>query len=847
MRNFSILFFSFIAYITIQAQNLYFKHLGIPDGLSQVCIHAIFQDEFGAVWIGTSEGLNRYNGNSVLAFPLNNASQKIFNSSIEKINGNKNGALYLISEGDLISVNLYTQEVIKIREKGVYNLFCEKDTLWVACNNGLYYYTPQGKKLSLFNKPTDKITNLHIDNDTIWAISSTALYRILKNNPDDITKITDFNNGSCIFVDKQHNIWIGGWSGLYCFTPSQTLTHYTSNDTPKTISHNQIRDIIEDNYGNIWIGSFKGIDCYHPESDSWTHYTEYGVSPNTLSHCSILSLCKDIQGNIWAGTYYRGVNIFNPNPSSDYFYHADPLKKDWLNFPVTGKMAEDKKGNLWICTEGGGLHSLNHTTGKFTQYTYQPENSQSLGSNNLKSILYHAKEDKLYIGTHLGGMYILDLKTQKGHRLTHKTYDIQSFPYDIVNEIQKYKDGLIVLTQGGVSFMDIHKEKFLPLSNVPEISQVLNQKFAYETFLIDSRERLWLGHVKGGVTSVNLKNNQITYYKLDSLKQSGVSQIFEDSQGEIYICTIGSGIFHFLNHKNLFETYNTSNQSIPNNFCYYLSNSNKPNNLYLIHGKGLSIFNTQNGKTESTFRFFNQTYSLGSSLFKDSKGRLYIGGTNGLAVIQEQTLNTTPPVTSCFFDRLFVYNQEILPGDSTKILSCILDKTKTLNLSYNQNNITIEFSTFNHFNDFYQSFEYFLQGFDNSWNQTHGRNITYTNLPPGNYKLRLRPTVLNQETTQEAELNIHIAPPYYASPWAYAIYIFCTLGIILLVINFIIKQTFLRSSLKFERKEKERIEELNQLKINFFTNISHEFRTPLTLILSQLETLLQTDFKRSHS
>ena len=295
MRNFAILIFCFIAYITIQAQDLYFKHLGIPDGLSQVCIHTIFQDEFGAVWIGTSEGLNRYNGNNVLAFPLTNAEKKIFNSNIGRISGNRNGTLYIISEGDLLGINLYTQKVEKIRDKGVYNLFCEKDTLWITCTDGIYYYTQQEKKLSLFTQKPNKITNLYIDNDTIWAINSTALYRISRKNPNDITKAADFNNGSCIFVDKKHNIWIGGWNGLYRFTPSQTLIHYTSNDTPRTISHNQIRDIIEDNYGNIWIGSFKGIDCFHPESNFWTHYTEYGVSPNTLSHCSILSLCKDIQ------------------------------------------------------------------------------------------------------------------------------------------------------------------------------------------------------------------------------------------------------------------------------------------------------------------------------------------------------------------------------------------------------------------------------------------------------------------------------------------------------------------------------------------------------------------------
>lgn len=266
--------------------------------------------------------------------------------------------------------------------------------------------------------------------------------------------MASFNNDAkCLFVDHSNNVWIGSWSGVYRFSPSQNIiTHYTN--ARGELSHNQIRCINEDNSGNIWIGTFRGIDCYHPQTNSWSHYTEYGDSPNTLSHNSILALHKDKQGNIWAGTYFGGVNIFNPEVERNYFYHANPLRTDWLNFPVVSKMTEDLSGNLWICTEGGGLNQLNLQTGKFTHYTHQPGNPQSIGSNNLKSIYFDPETEILYVGTHFGGLYIFDTRTKKGHSLHHQKDDPSSLPHDIVNSIQPYREGLLLLTQGGVVYMD---------------------------------------------------------------------------------------------------------------------------------------------------------------------------------------------------------------------------------------------------------------------------------------------------------------------------------------------------------------------------------------------------------
>ena len=190
---------------------------------------------------------------------------------------------------------------------------------------------------------------------------------------------------------------------------------------------------------------------------------------------------------------------------------------------------------------------------------------------------------------------------------------------------------------------------------------------------------------------------------------------------------------------------------------------------------------------------------------------------------------------------MFIFNEEICLNDQSGILTDILAKTSDIYLSYKQNNITVEFASFNYNNDRNRLFEYRLEGFDKAWTQTTGTTITYTNLPPGEYILRARPLAGKENLDEEVHLNIHVSAPFYATVWAYFFYLLCLLGVMIAFIRFKTRQAALKSSLEFERKEKERIEELNQVKLRFFTNISHEFRTPLTLILGQIEVLMQMD------
>ncbi len=553
-----------------------------------------------------------------------------------------------------------------------------------------------------------------------------------------------------------------------------------------------------------------------------------------------------MQGNIWVGTYYGGVNVFNPSKTSNHFYYAEPLQEDCLSFPVVGKMAEDSSGRLWICTEGGGLNCYNADTGIFTRYQHRKGDASSVGSNNLKSIFYRKENERLYVGAHLGGIFVLDLKSNKGHTLHNIVGDPTSLPHEIVNDIQEYKDGLALLTQGGVAFMDPVTEKFSPLSNDVNVRKLLNKRYAFETFLIDSRQRMWLASVNGGVICVDLPSSKITEYAMDTNNPSSIGRfkvvhIFEDSRGSVFFCTIGSGIYEYQEGEQSFKSYSTSNQCLPSDYCYYICESVEDHRLFILHGKGLSIFNREKGEVENTYHLFNQTYSQGSALYLDKNGTLFISGTNGLALFQKQSLYALPSKNLLNFDKLFIFNEEICPNDQSGILTDILAKTSDIYLSYKQNNITVEFASFNYNNDRNCLFEYRLEGFDKAWTQTTGTTITYTNLPPGEYILRARPLAGKENLDEEVHLNIHVSAPFYATVWAYFFYLLCLLGVMIAFIRFKTRQAALKSSLEFERKEKERIEELNQVKLRFFTNISHEFRTPLTLILGQIEVLMQMD------
>lgn len=833
---FITLFFS----INIYSQNLYFKHLGINDGLSQISIPSIYQDEYGVMWIGTTEGINRYNGISMIKRLDKNDENRWFNRNITKITGNKNGDLFFITGNNLIKSELKTFDALCIKDK-VNDIFSEKDTLWIAASDGIYYYdgdkTNQFFSLKSQNNNT-RFVSIYAKGQNIYAATTAGVYIVDRNN-GRLLNVNENLNGTIrnIFIDSVNNIWVATWNGVYKIASDNGIEKFTSANSQGNITHNQARAILEDDLGNIWIGTYRGLDCYNINTGKWKHFIQHGESSNTLSHNSILSLYKDNNGNIWAGTYFGGISIFNPNPDSVNFYHSSSIRENWLNFNVVGEMAKDSDDNLWICTEGGGINILNLNSGEFRHLKHIADDFSTPGSNNLKSIYFDSESAKIYIGTHLGGLYVYDTKLNKGYRVKHN-----GLSNDIINKIIPYKNGLLLHTQSkGIVYMDTSTDILSELQLDDEARKILNKRYAYETIALDSRNRLWLGHANGVVTCVNLDNSHIEQYELDPIRKSCISYIYEDTRGEIYVCTLGSGLYHYINHKNVFLSTSLDSGTITNEYCYCICASREKNYLYVLHSEGLALFDAVNDKIIYSSRIFNQSYGHGSRIYRD-ENNLYIGGTNGLSVIKEKGLLYDRIERKIYFDRLFIYNNEITSGDCTNILSDVLSATKKLSLKHNQNNITFEISSYSYLYNINNSYEYKLHGFDNSWNISTSNRITYTNLPYGNYRLEVK-SVLPEEisTTPTNSIDICITPPFYATSLAYIFYVIIVILVLGAVVAVIIRQTSLRTSLVYERAEKERIEDLNKMKINFFTSISHEIRTPLTLILGQIESLLHSD------
>jgi len=404
-------------------KDIYFYHLTPRDGLSQMSILSIYQDEFGAIWFGTTEGLDRYNGASIDNFkPSENDG--ISNNTIQYATGNKSGSLYLIGGNDLVHFDINTSKMRLLKPK-IDEIRYVDNVLWVTKGDSIFTYSDTDNNFNLYssgNRINEKIsTILPISSKELWIGTDSGVYKITDGKYEKIFLPSNSIQTSYLFLDSKKNLWIGTKSnGIYIIDTEKKITHKNSNKGTNTISDNQIRCIEEDNLGNIWIATFYGLNKYDPKLSEWQSYVHDNTKQYSISHSSVFSLYKDKQGTIWIGTYFGGVNYFNPETDSFYFYGSSSLNMSSVSFPYVGNMVEDKHGNLWICTEGGELNSINLKTRKVSKYQMKDDSKRNERYNQ-KSIWYDQQNDVLYIGIHNGGLSIFDLKT-KQNRIKNTFY-----------------------------------------------------------------------------------------------------------------------------------------------------------------------------------------------------------------------------------------------------------------------------------------------------------------------------------------------------------------------------------------------------------------------------------------
>lgn len=839
------------AFANVYGQNITFNHLTTDDGLSQFSVNSLYVDENGILWIGTREGLNRYNGDDIQTYKLQkNNPNSLFCNTVSRITGNHNGKIYLLCTEGVAEFNLATQKFTTLIQGNINSIYYN-DGLFIGKKNEIYRYNEETGNFDLYYQLPDRnleIVCIHINKDVLWLGTTTNGVYCLNIDKKELTHPIQKGNITSFYQDSESELWIGSWEeGLFRVKADGTIENfkYNAKDT-HSLSSNFVRACCEDNLGNIWIGTFNGLNRYNKITGLFQNHTANDTQADGLTHSSIWCIVKDNQGTLWLGTYFGGVNYFNPEYEIYTRYSYSSNEKKGLSNPVVGRTIEDKDDNLWIGTEGGGLNYYNRRTREFKWYRPQ-EGRNSISHNNVKALYYDADKEIIWIGTHLGGLNKLDIRS--GH-FTHYRMEEgnpNTLPSDIIRDIIPYKSLLIIATQNGVCLFDPAngqcQQLFKDSKEGKSIKMVADVTF-------DSEGTLWIAATGEGVFSYRFNTCKLTNYRHDatnpnSLSNNNVNNITQDSKGNLWFSTSGSGLDLYRPATNDFENFDKERNGLASDCIYETQESPSSGKLLLITNEGFSIFNYKN-KTFNNYSAengFPLTAVNENALCVTCDGEIFLGGIQGMISFHEMELNFTPKPYKIILSRLIVNGREISVGDKTGILQHSLCHTGEITLNADQSMFSIEFATSNYIPANKDDIIYRLEGFSNEWTSTRGlHTITYTNLNAGTYTLLIKPEGKDENLCPQAQLTIHVLPPYYKTTLAYFIYIIITGAVLWYLIRAYKSKIKLRESLKYEQKHIQDVEALNQSKLRFFTNISHEFRTPLTLIVAQVETLLQLQY-----
>lgn len=866
-----------------------FSRLDITNGLSDNQVNCIFKDEKGFVWFGTTSGLNRYDGSKFKIFKRDNKNtNSLAENHVVRIEQGPDNKLWIFTHSNLSIYNPETEKISNniTAEASLYNIFTSyithvrKDAagrFWFITDNaGLYCYNPANRSTFFYSTLPSSKARLHSSNvmdvvitpqNNVWLLYSDAFMEELNTGTNKITRRYDgFAKANSLrpsnytlLLDNKSNIWIssdGAPIGAFSYnTITNSLTHY-SKDTPQArLNSNVINSIVQADDNKIWLGSdHGGANIIDPKTNKVSFIMSKPDDAKSLSGNS-LNLYKDNSGIIWAGTFKQGVN----------YYHSGimqfPLFKHFSSDPKSlpsgdvNTFAEDDKNNLWIGTNNNGLIYFNRANNTFTQFKHNPADANSI-ANDIIIKLYIDKQHKLWIGTYFGGLDCYDGKRFTHYR--HNPNDPGSIGDDRIYTIMEdHKGEMWVGTfAGGYNVFDPKTNSF----KHPKYS--MNSEYTaiiYE----DKDKNKWIGRDKG-VDVIDYKTNKVRHYlsqpkNLNSLVGNDVNAITQDKRGLIWIGTKdGLSILDTKtnNFLNIEEGINLPANNVSNII------EDKEGKMWVSTTNGLAKIQLSRVDGKYKFRINNyneldglqgRAFNLYSALRLKS-GELVFGGINGFNIFDPAIVNTFKPKPNLIFTDLHFFNKSVTVGDTVNgsvVLTKALSETKELTLAHNQNVFDIEFAACDYFNPDKIKFEYKLEGFDKGWITVAGNNrkATYTNLDGGDYVFKVR--TQNASLDDTISLNITVKPPFLKSPVAYVSYIVILVGgllyirhrgILKLKREFDTRQAKMEAERKIaqEREEARRMHQLDLMKIKFFTNVSHEFRTPLSLILSPIDNLIKT-------
>ncbi|WP_169304425.1 hybrid sensor histidine kinase/response regulator transcription factor [Pedobacter frigoris] len=836
-----------------------FNSLTIENGLSQNSVLSITQDKQQFMWFGTNHGLNRYDGYQFKIY-LNDPtdSESVSSNSISCVFNDSKGRLWV---GTSKGLNKYDKNrdaftrISKTSGSGLSNnaINCiyedDQKNLWIGTSSGLNLLAHGSRKFKSFffgNKEAgnrqNQIYSIFKDNEgDLWLGTVTGLIRMsLKKghfnnrifrsnkNPESISS----NYITSINADAQQNLWIGTDNGLNLYNKAtRTFTVYKHNaQDPNTIVHNDIRKINPDKKGMLWISTQEGLSILNPVAKTFTNYQHDPEVKSSLSHNSTHDIFFDITGNVWIGTYYGGVNMVSPYAKVFYVYENSKIRPS-ISSNIISSIVEDAKQNLWIGTEGGGLDYFDRKNNIYQHYKISSIPGAGPSSNLIKTI-HKSRDGNLLIGTHHGGLNVFDPTTRRFQNIINIGNNNTASTSEIVAINETSNGDIWIGSHSGLTNLKRTNGVYDHITTKSPVEKLLSNK-RIEVIFEDKDKNVWIG-TTGGLFVYDYHTGKVTsHFKnevdLNALQSDHINCLLQDTEGKIYIGTYYGGVSVYDPLSKKFKTYTEKNS---------LSNNNV---LAMVEDRGTMWISTDNGLSKldlktSSFRNYTKSDGLAGndfnlrSAFKDSYGILFFGGHSGLTAFNPSQIQVNNHKAPIVFTGLKLFNEQVKVNAPDNLLKESINNTEQIKFKHDQNHFTIGFALLSYVKSDKNRYVYKLQGYDKDWNEVSSPSATYTNLPSGSYSFTVKGTNNDGISGGEsAVIDIKILPPLWASWWAYFAYLLIFSIILFLTIRYL----FLRALLK-------RSENVQQMKLNFFTYISHEIRTPLTLIVGPLESLLKS-------
>jgi ligand-binding sensor domain-containing protein/signal transduction histidine kinase/AraC-like DNA-binding protein len=846
-----------------------FRNYNVDNGLSQNTVYSICQDNIGFLWFGTKEGLNRFDGKSFKDFKVSRLDTiSIGNNQIRSIVeykknhlmiGTEEGVyLYAFETNVFLRFNAISQNHNTINGIVSSIILDRKGNLWIASlSEGLFFYDVSNSELTEYSHnpslnnsiSSNKVSTVFEDSrGNLWVGTAdkglnkfdkqTNGFSRLQNSAENSTSLSD-NHINCIYEDTNNNLWIGTqYGGLNRLNAeSEAFSHYSFESKKERKGINAIKVIHEYFDKSLLLGTEEGLIVFDPESSSSKVFNNNSINPGSLPDNIINSIFQDSEGSFWIGTEYGGVAFYPRRLKKIEHYFPDNTPGSIKGRVVT-EFAEDKKGNIWVGTEDEGLFYYDFDKKVFENYQVTKSHN-SLSHHNIRSL--QIDNDKLWIGLYSNGVDVLDMNTGRFKNYQHDGQK-HALVNNYVNKIFRDSQGSVWIgTEKGLCRYDARKDSFITIYDFG-----LNESNIQDIY-DDNKGFLWVGTLGSGILKYNPLADEWTHYKYNaddptSTLSDNINCIHQDNKGVLWFGSEDARIFYFDYENELFKVDESLFGRLTGDVVLSIIDDDI-GNLWIGTNNGMFKYNPQ---VDTLLYYYHSSDGLQSnqfnrrSAFRSSDGKLYFGGVNGFNTFYPSDIRINTFKPPLVFTSIKLFNEEIEIHNSDSPLSKSILFTREVVFNHTQSLIGIEFAALSYLLPEKNRYLYKLDGYNKDWMLLHNQNdLTFSNLPSGQYTLYVLGSNNDGLFPEEPiVLRIIILPPIWKTTWAYISYVFLIALSLMMFAVYLVKSANRKNRAKIIDLKMQKEKEIANLKLDFFTNIAHEIKTPLMLINGPIERLI---------